>query len=1036
MYTRQCIVTIAICVLLPVVCWGTDFQDARFTSVLTFQDWESGFDGWTATDTIWQVGTPADGPPGVYGGIQCAATVLAGNYPSYANSRLISPAIELPSQPQDAGLWLRYWQWFKMYEGDGGDFGKVEISINGGDWQDLSLTWVQYKSDVWSQNLCDLSDYSGETIQIAFHFQSNGPYVDYGWCLDDVSIEEGRLLFNNPEDFENGTGDMRVTRGAWNIGVPTSGPGEAHSGEFCAATDVSGGYCNLADSRLIMPPVELSATPLDGEIWLRYWQWFETYEGDAGDGGKVQISADGGAWEDLPLTWAQYGSDVWSQNLCNLSGYSGQTVRIAFLFQSNSIYTDSGWYIDDVSIEEGRLQLDDPMGFENGIGDFRVTRGAWNVGAPMSGPGGPHSGDFCVGTDVGGDYRNLADSRLILPAVQLSETPEGGEIWFRYWQWFETRESDGGDYGKVEISGDGGEWHDLPQTWMQYRSDVWSQNLCDLTPYAGQTVQIAFHFISNTNYTDFGWYIDDVSIEEGALEWDRCEDFEVTVCWDDWGAARDWRASKGAWQIGIPTSGPDSAHSGTGCVGTDLGGDYGNFVDSRFISPRVTLDAAPPGGEIWLRYWQWFKTYDGDGGDFGKVEISTNGGAWEDLPYTWVQFDSGVWSQKVCDLSTFAGQAVQIAFHFTSDDSYADDGWYIDDLSITHGPIVRRGAVDGFEAGLGNWTVDRGVWEVGAPTSGPGMAHSGSWCVATNIDGDYPSRASSRLVSAPIRIEPVDISEPVLFDFWHWYRFATGDEGSVEISIDGGGWQPVFTYSGSSADDWTAGTTLDLTSFVGSTARVSFHVITNQATNENGWYIDDVSFTNLDLERPPTPENLLVTYFAEPAEPDGQLAHRLDWNPVDAPDVVWYGVYRGFDEDFRPDFSNRIALTTEPTFIDTDGFRHQYSYLVSAIDDLGNESLLATPVDLVSVPGDRDDESPFVSLPSDVILHEIWPNPFNPVTSIGYSLTSDGHVRLQIFDVRGQLVCTLVDSKESAGYHQVAWRGVDDDGRRVAAAAS
>jgi hypothetical protein len=64
-----------------------------------------------------------------------------------------------------------------------------------------------------------------------------------------------------------------------------------------------------------------------------------------------------------------------------------------------------------------------------------------------------------------------------------------------------------------------------------------------------------------------------------------------------------------------------------------------------------------------------------------------------------------------------------------------------------------------------------------------------------------------------------------------------------------------------------------------------------------------------------------------------------------------------------------------------------------------------------------------------VVLHQNRPNPFNPTTTIPYSLRESGHVRLDIFDVSGRLVRTLVDLDEADGMHYVAWNGRDQEGR-------
>ena len=50
-----------------------------------------------------------------------------------------------------------------------------------------------------------------------------------------------------------------------------------------------------------------------------------------------------------------------------------------------------------------------------------------------------------------------------------------------------------------------------------------------------------------------------------------------------------------------------------------------------------------------------------------------------------------------------------------------------------------------------------------------------------------------------------------------------------------------------------------------------------------------------------------------------------------------------------------------------------------------------------------------------------YPNPFNPSTTIEYSIAQPGNVRVQIFGINGQLISTLVDSYQAAGWHSATW---------------
>lgn len=70
--------------------------------------------------------------------------------------------------------------------------------------------------------------------------------------------------------------------------------------------------------------------------------------------------------------------------------------------------------------------------------------------------------------------------------------------------------------------------------------------------------------------------------------------------------------------------------------------------------------------------------------------------------------------------------------------------------------------------------------------------------------------------------------------------------------------------------------------------------------------------------------------------------------------------------------------------------------------------------------------------PAAFSLEQNSPNPFNPSTSIGFSLTESGRVSLDVFDPRGRLVAVLRRGLLPAGNHAVVWDGVGIDGRVVA----
>ena len=212
-----------------------------------------------------------------------------------------------------------------------------------------------------------------------------------------------------------------------------------------------------------------------------------------------------------------------------------------------------------------------------------------------------------------------------------------------------------------------------------------------------------------------------------------------------------WQVSNGVWDLGLsPMAGPGSPHTGYFCAATMPNGNYDPYQDSRLISPSINLPSVNGSEELWLKFWQWFSysTYDA-----GYVQISVwNPGtsawsAWTTVSGSIVNVSNG-WSLLGVDLTKYAGSSVRIGFYHVADrnvygDASESTGWYIDDIEIVRTVPAFTGT---FESGWSGWTADCGVWQIGAPTSGPGSAHSGTQCAATVLAGNYPAYTDSRLV--------------------------------------------------------------------------------------------------------------------------------------------------------------------------------------------------------------------------------------------------------------------------------------------------
>ena len=65
-------------------------------------------------------------------------------------------------------------------------------------------------------------------------------------------------------------------------------------------------------------------------------------------------------------------------------------------------------------------------------------------------------------------------------------------------------------------------------------------------------------------------------------------------------------------------------------------------------------------------------------------------------------------------------------------------------------------------------------------------------------------------------------------------------------------------------------------------------------------------------------------------------------------------------------------------------------------------------------------------------LYQNSPNPFNPLTNFKYGVAVEGRISINIYDVRGMKVITLLDQVVRPGTYNIVWDGTDSGGRRVA----
>ncbi len=101
-------------------------------------------------------------------------------------------------------------------------------------------------------------------------------------------------------------------------------------------------------------------------------------------------------------------------------------------------------------------------------------------------------------------------------------------------------------------------------------------------------------------------------------------------------------------------------------------------------------------------------------------------------------------------------------------------------------------------------------------------------------------------------------------------------------------------------------------------------------------------------------------------------------------------------------------------------------YEVATIDEVvTTDELTYLDFQLVAITGTND-------LPVLITeLHSNYPNPFNPITNISYSVKKAGKVTLEVYNIKGQLVKTLVNDVKETGNYTTTWNGTDNSNKSV-----
>ncbi|KAA3606901.1 MAG: T9SS C-terminal target domain-containing protein [Calditrichaeota bacterium] len=279
---------------------------------------------------------------------------------------------------------------------------------------------------------------------------------------------------------------------------------------------------------------------------------------------------------------------------------------------------------------------------------------------------------------------------------------------------------------------------------------------------------------------------------------------------------------------------------------------------------------------------------------------------------------------------------------------------------------------------------------------------------------------------------------------FNWSSWASDFEGSDEAKIileyrDAANTTVLDTYDSGFLHPgltWTEITDTRLAPVGTRTIRIRMQSRRDKGTDSNGNHDNLVLFTTSDTNSDTPLAIELDSFSARQIENSIQL----NWSTASETENEGFNVYRKIGNgnyfqiaSFKSNSELVGALNSTTSnsysFVDNSEFRNgeTYTYYISDVETNGVETKHEESAQ--SVKFILDGEVTQTKL--DYELAQNFPNPFNPSTTINFQIKKDQRVKLQVYNLNGQLVKELVNEKMNKGSHSVNWNGTDQNGNQV-----
>ena len=386
--------------------------------------------------------------------------------------------------------------------------------------------------------------------------------------------------------------------------------------------------------------------------------------------------------------------------------------------------------------------------------------------------------------------------------------------------------------------------------------------------------------------------------------------------------------SDASWALDRPWAlATDRARTGTHCLTDSPGGQYTNSTDAS-ATLRVLLNGI---NRPLLTYWQLYSLELNR--DFGFVEVSTDdGSSWTRVAGV-TGYGGTNWQSQQIDLTPYAGSTALIRFRLKSNGSVQDDGWYIDDVSITdNSQVAGYPFYDSMDnpSSATNW-LSSAAWQWvggGAQTNA-----GGSWQCRVGDNAYNPGGSPNYYQSILTLAEPLNLRSAVNPRLSFWWRASAmyANTLNVQMSKDGGkNWATVWSWGshyGNSAA-WNR-VQVDLSGYLGYTNAALRFIAYNDANSFNlDFQVDQILVDEVRSD-------LVVTAASGP---DPLHSGTLSWNLATGQNFAYYAIYRSTTPGVTPastlvtTISNRSTLSYTDSSLPQCGQNYYYRVLVYYAD--------------------------------------------------------------------------------------------------------